>query len=164
MSRYAGHQSLAAEAERSTTPQARRASRPGPPAAAPRPVFVDGSGRRRRITVLAGVALGAGFLISLAMIIAGLLVRSPAPLPNWPDSGPPAVPDRAADQPADPAPPDPTPPDPNPDPPTASDPADPAPTTAPPSHPGSAPTPSDEARAPATPPRGKPTGPPGKPR
>jgi hypothetical protein len=50
------------------------------------PVFVDGSGRRRRWAVLAGVALGVGLMLSLVLIIAGLFGASPIRLPGLPGS------------------------------------------------------------------------------
>ncbi|MFG2047704.1 hypothetical protein ACGFIW_09765 [Micromonospora sp. NPDC048935] len=54
------------------------------PGSAP-PVFVDGTGRRRRLTVLAGTAMGLGLLTSLALIAAGLFLDSSVPLPGWSD-------------------------------------------------------------------------------
>ncbi|HEX5596701.1 MAG TPA: hypothetical protein VFX61_11905 [Micromonosporaceae bacterium] len=51
----------------------------------PRPVFVDRSGRRRRMAVFAGIGIGAGLLVSLALIVAGLFTGSSVPLPGWPD-------------------------------------------------------------------------------
>ncbi|WP_433653163.1 hypothetical protein ACQP2C_13880 [Micromonospora zamorensis] len=54
------------------------------PGAAP-PVFVDGSGRRRRLTVIAGTAMGLGLLASLALIVAGLFLDTSVPLPGWSD-------------------------------------------------------------------------------
>lgn len=52
-----------------------------------RPVFVDGTGRRRRVAVVSGVALGVGLLLSLVMIVAGLLGASPVRLPGLPGAG-----------------------------------------------------------------------------
>jgi len=51
------------------------------------PVFVDGSGRRRRIATVMGVILGTGLLASLGLIVAGLFgVSSPSP-PGLPERG-----------------------------------------------------------------------------
>ena len=50
------------------------------------PVFVDRTGRRRRITVLAGASIAVGLLVSLGLIVAGLFGGSTIPLPGWPDS------------------------------------------------------------------------------
>ncbi|MFU8851001.1 hypothetical protein ACNAW0_08465 [Micromonospora sp. SL1-18] len=47
------------------------------------PVFVDRTGRRRRLTVIVGTAMGLGLLTSLGLILAGLLFDSPVPLPGW---------------------------------------------------------------------------------
>lgn len=52
-----------------------------------KPVFVDRTGKRRRLTVLAGVSIGVGLMVSLALIVAGLFAGSSAPLPGWPDGG-----------------------------------------------------------------------------
>ncbi|MBO4205151.1 hypothetical protein [Micromonospora echinofusca] len=52
------------------------------------PVFVDGSGRRRRLSVLAGTGIGVGLLASLGLILAGLFTGSSVPLPGWPESKP----------------------------------------------------------------------------
>ncbi|MEV1328390.1 hypothetical protein AB0J20_02290 [Micromonospora costi] len=57
------------------------------PGAAP-PVFVDRTGRRRRLTVIAGTAMGVGLLASVVLILAGLFFESPVPVPGWPDSRP----------------------------------------------------------------------------
>ncbi|MEV1070661.1 hypothetical protein [Micromonospora parva] len=54
------------------------------PGTAP-PVFVDGTGRRRRLTVIAGTAMGLGLLTSLALIVAGLFLDTSVPLPGWSD-------------------------------------------------------------------------------
>lgn len=49
------------------------------------PVFVDRTGRRRRLTVLAGLGIGAGLLVSLGLLILGLLTGGPVAVPGWPD-------------------------------------------------------------------------------
>ncbi|SBT50602.1 hypothetical protein [Micromonospora auratinigra] len=54
------------------------------PGAAP-PVFVDRTGRRRRLTVIAGTAMGLGLLTSLGLILAGLFFDSSVPIPGWSD-------------------------------------------------------------------------------
>lgn len=54
------------------------------PGAAP-PVFVDGTGRRRRLTVVAGTAMALGLLTSLGLIAAGLFMDTSVPLPGWSD-------------------------------------------------------------------------------
>jgi hypothetical protein len=55
------------------------------PGGAP-PVFVDRTGRRRRLTVVAGTAMGLGLLASLGLILAGLFFDSPVPIPGWSDT------------------------------------------------------------------------------
>lgn len=55
------------------------------PGAAP-PVFVDRTGRRRRLTVIAGTAMGLGLLASLGLILAGLFFDSSVPIPGWSDT------------------------------------------------------------------------------
>ncbi|MFC0029456.1 hypothetical protein ACFFMM_07955 [Micromonospora chaiyaphumensis] len=60
---------------------------PNQPNAAP-PVFVDRTGRRRRLTVIAGVAMGLGLLTSFGLILAGLFFDSTVPLPGWSDTKP----------------------------------------------------------------------------
>ncbi|MFG3703256.1 hypothetical protein ACGF7U_00755 [Micromonospora sp. NPDC047670] len=57
------------------------------PGGAP-PVFVDRTGRRRRLTVIAGTAMGLGLLTSLGLIAAGLFMDSSVSLPGWSDSRP----------------------------------------------------------------------------
>jgi hypothetical protein len=54
------------------------------PGGAP-PVFVDGTGRRRRLTVIAGTAMALGLLTSLGLIAAGLFLDTSVPLPGWSD-------------------------------------------------------------------------------
>lgn len=51
------------------------------------PVFVDRTGRRRHLAMLAGLGIGAGLLVSLVLIIAGLVGGSSTPLPGWPATG-----------------------------------------------------------------------------
>ncbi|SCL16903.1 hypothetical protein GA0070624_1159 [Micromonospora rhizosphaerae] len=52
------------------------------PGGAP-PVFVDRTGRRRRLTVIAGTVMGVGLLTSLGLILAGLFFDSSVSLPGW---------------------------------------------------------------------------------
>jgi hypothetical protein len=49
-------------------------------------VFVDRSGRRRRLLTVVGAALGVALLASLGLLIAGMVAGSPVPIPGWPDS------------------------------------------------------------------------------
>ncbi|MDG4807253.1 hypothetical protein O7634_10890 [Micromonospora sp. WMMD1120] len=44
------------------------------------PVFVDGTGRRRRLSVIAATALGLGLLTSLALVAAGIFPDTSVPL------------------------------------------------------------------------------------
>ncbi|MET8834932.1 hypothetical protein ABZV78_13590 [Micromonospora sp. NPDC004540] len=60
------------------------------PGAAP-PVFVDRTGRRRRLTVIAGTAMGLGLLTSFGLILAGLFFDSSVPLPGWTDTKVPPI-------------------------------------------------------------------------
>lgn len=64
-----------------------RGDRPEFPSGKPDPVFVDRTGRRRRLAMLAGVSVGVGLVASLGLIVAGLLAGSPMPIPHWPDGG-----------------------------------------------------------------------------
>jgi hypothetical protein len=48
-------------------------------------VFVDRSGRRRRLVVASGAAFAVLVLLALTMLIAGLFGASPVPLPGLPD-------------------------------------------------------------------------------
>ncbi|MEO3780744.1 hypothetical protein ABGB16_28820 [Micromonospora sp. B11E3] len=50
-----------------------------------RPVFVDRTGRRRRLTVIVGTLMGLGLLASLGLILAGLFTDSTVRLPGWGD-------------------------------------------------------------------------------
>lgn len=56
----------------------------------PTPVFVDGTGRRRRVSVIAGSAIGVGLLASLALILAGLFLDTSVSVPGWSDDRRPA--------------------------------------------------------------------------
>lgn len=55
--------------------------------AGPRPVFLDRSGRRRRLVKIVGVGLGAVLAASLALIVAAVSTASPVHLPGFPDIG-----------------------------------------------------------------------------
>lgn len=48
------------------------------------PVFVDESGRRRKLATFIGVGIGTGLLLSLVLILASLFGASPVPLPGLP--------------------------------------------------------------------------------
>jgi hypothetical protein len=48
-----------------------------------RPVFLDQTGRRRRLTVIVGSTLAAGLLASLALIAVGLFTGAPVLIPGW---------------------------------------------------------------------------------
>ena len=50
-------------------------------------VFVDQSGRRRRLMVVVGTAVGSVLLATLGLLIAGLTGASPVRVPGFPDSG-----------------------------------------------------------------------------
>ncbi|MGC5017263.1 hypothetical protein [Micromonospora sp. DT47] len=54
------------------------------PGGAP-PVFVDRTGKRRRLTVIAGSLMGVGLLTGLVLILAGLFGGSSVELPGWTD-------------------------------------------------------------------------------
>src|SRR5690242_19368089 len=71
--------------------------RPGRPGVTPQPsvtsiqamqnaeaVFVDPTGRRRRLVVAAGLGLGAILLAAIAVLVAGLTGAAPVPLPGLP--------------------------------------------------------------------------------
>ncbi|MBM0256339.1 hypothetical protein [Micromonospora sp. 4G55] len=49
------------------------------------PVFVDKTGKRRRLMTIAGTAMGLGLLTSIGLILAGLFGDSTVPLPGWTD-------------------------------------------------------------------------------
>ncbi|SCE83418.1 hypothetical protein [Micromonospora mirobrigensis] len=51
------------------------------------PVFVDRTGRRRRLTMVAGTVMGLGLLASVGLIAAGLLSDSSVSLPGWSEQG-----------------------------------------------------------------------------
>jgi hypothetical protein len=51
------------------------------------PVFVDRSGRRRRLFTSLGAGLGVLLAASFLLLIAGLMGTSPVPLPGLPQSG-----------------------------------------------------------------------------
>lgn len=51
-----------------------------------KPVFVDHTGRRRRVAIAVGSALGVLLVVGLVMLTAGLLSGTPVPLPGWPDT------------------------------------------------------------------------------
>ncbi|MEH0820881.1 MULTISPECIES: hypothetical protein [unclassified Micromonospora] len=54
------------------------------PGGAP-PVFVDRTGKRRRLMTVAGTAMGLGLLTSIGLIAAGIFGGSTVPLPGWTD-------------------------------------------------------------------------------
>ncbi|MGK5441324.1 hypothetical protein ACSNN7_05770 [Micromonospora sp. URMC 105] len=54
------------------------------PGGAP-PVFVDRTGKRRRLMTIAGTAMGLGLLTSIGLIAAGIFGGSTVPLPGWTD-------------------------------------------------------------------------------
>ncbi|MEV0570368.1 hypothetical protein [Dactylosporangium sp. NPDC050588] len=51
------------------------------------PVFVDRTGRRRRLFTVLGAGLGVLLAAGCALLIAGLLGASPVPLPGLPENG-----------------------------------------------------------------------------
>ena len=51
------------------------------------PVFVDPTGRRRRLITVAGAAVGIVLASALALLVAGMLGASPVPLPGLPQDG-----------------------------------------------------------------------------
>lgn len=48
------------------------------------PVFVDRSGRRRRLLATAGTGVGATMVVALGVVVAGLFGASPAHIPGLP--------------------------------------------------------------------------------
>lgn len=54
----------------------------------PDPVFVDHTGRRRRLARNVGIAVGCALVAYLAVVAFGLVSGSGAPLTPWPDAGP----------------------------------------------------------------------------
>ncbi|HZN17932.1 MAG TPA: hypothetical protein VFB84_07045 [Micromonosporaceae bacterium] len=50
-------------------------------------VFVDRSGRRRRLVTLVGAGLGVLLMASLSILVAGLFSSGPVAIPGWPDAG-----------------------------------------------------------------------------
>jgi len=52
-----------------------------------RPVFVDRSGRRRRLFTLVGAGFGVLLLIGLIAVVASLFGGGPSQLPGWPGQG-----------------------------------------------------------------------------
>lgn len=62
----------------------RHAVRPGAPAT--KAVFVDQSGRRRRLLTVIGAGLAAALLAGLGVLGVGLMTGGNVPLPGWPDS------------------------------------------------------------------------------
>lgn len=50
-------------------------------------VFVDRSGRRRRLVTLVGAALGVLLVASLSIMVAGMVSSGPVSIPGWPDAG-----------------------------------------------------------------------------
>jgi hypothetical protein len=52
-----------------------------------RPVFVDLTGRRRRLVILAGVLAGLLLTTAMALLVAGVFGASPVPLPGLPQGG-----------------------------------------------------------------------------
>ncbi|HET8661656.1 MAG TPA: hypothetical protein VFM55_21995 [Micromonosporaceae bacterium] len=50
-------------------------------------VFVDRSGRRRRLVTLVGAGLGVLLVASLSILLAGLFSSGPVSIPGWPDAG-----------------------------------------------------------------------------
>jgi len=51
------------------------------------PVFVDRSGRRRRLMIGAGLTSAAVLLLSLAVLGVGFMMSAPLPLPEWAEIG-----------------------------------------------------------------------------
>jgi hypothetical protein len=69
-------------------PRTLRPHRPVMDAPTPtRPVFVDRSGRRRRLFTLVGAGFGVLLLIGLIAVVASLFGGGPSQLPGWPGQG-----------------------------------------------------------------------------
>ncbi|HEX6500418.1 MAG TPA: hypothetical protein VF054_15515 [Micromonosporaceae bacterium] len=51
------------------------------------PIFVDSTGRRRRVVTMIGAALGVTLIASLGLLIAGLVGAAPVHIPGFPASG-----------------------------------------------------------------------------
>jgi len=59
------------------------------------PVFVDHSGRRRRMAVMIGSSVAVVIIVALVMLVAGLSGAAPMSIPGFPDLGKPAPPPAA---------------------------------------------------------------------
>jgi hypothetical protein len=59
----------------------------GPAGARADPVFVDRSGRRRRLFTGLGAGFGVVLVVGCVLLVAGLMGSSPVPLPGLPQSG-----------------------------------------------------------------------------
>jgi hypothetical protein len=68
--------------DRSTTPTMREVSQ-----ASGKPIFVDRSGRRRRLVRLAGAVLGSLLVAALGLLGAAVSGASPLRIPGFPDVG-----------------------------------------------------------------------------
>ena len=70
------------------------------------PVFVDRSGRRRRMAVLIGSSVAVVIVVALVMLVAGLSGVAPLSVPGFPDLAKPAPPPTVVttDNPVEPAP------------------------------------------------------------
>lgn len=51
------------------------------------PIFVDSTGRRRRVVTMIGAALGVALIASLGLLFAGLVGAAPVHVPGFPNSG-----------------------------------------------------------------------------
>jgi hypothetical protein len=51
------------------------------------PVFVDLTGRRRRLVTALGIGAGLALVAAIALLVAGVLGASPVPLPGLPRGG-----------------------------------------------------------------------------
>src|SRR5690242_17606587 len=52
------------------------------------PVFVDHSGRRRRIVVALGAAAGVVLILAAVVLVLGLTGAGPSRIPGWPEGAP----------------------------------------------------------------------------